>query len=241
MDTCEVADREGTGGLAQAASGTRAAQEESAALYERYRPKTWGEVVGQDKAIAKIRLAGGQGFGGLAFWLSGPTGIGKTTIARLIAAEIASPWAITEMDAQDLSLPELREIEDGMDYYGLGKGGKAYIVNEAHGLRDDVIRRLLTVLEHRTSHVVWVFTTTRTGQERLFADHDDAAPLLSRCCVINLTNQGCADAFGQRAREIATAENLNGQPAAAYRRLAQDCHNNFREMLQRIGMGEMAG
>ena len=62
------------------------------ALYEQYRPRTFDEVVGQDKAIGKVEALRKRGLAGRAYWISGQSGTGKTTIARLIAAEVASEW-----------------------------------------------------------------------------------------------------------------------------------------------------
>ena len=50
-------------------------------LYEKYRPQTFEEVLGQDKAVAKIRRIIDRGWGGQAFWISGASGTGKTTLA----------------------------------------------------------------------------------------------------------------------------------------------------------------
>jgi DNA polymerase III gamma/tau subunit len=55
-------------------------------LHEQYRPRDWSDVVGQDKAIAKIDALRNRGLAGRAFWISGSSGTGKTTVARLIAA-----------------------------------------------------------------------------------------------------------------------------------------------------------
>ena len=68
-------------------------------LYEQYRPRTWAEVLGQDKVLHKIGMIRRRGLTGRAFWISGQSGTGKTTIARLLAAEIAGPLAIEEVDA----------------------------------------------------------------------------------------------------------------------------------------------
>jgi len=208
-------------------------------LFEQYRPRQWSHVVGQDKARAKIERLRGRGLAGRAYWLSGQSGTGKTTIARLLAAEIADDWAIEEIDASDLTAARLREIERRQSVRALGKGGVACIVNEAHGLRRDAIRQLLVMLERLPRHVLWAFTTTNDGQDRLFDDYDDAHPLLSRCIRLELSRRGLAEAFAARAREIAQAEGLDGQPHAKYVRLAQERRNNFREMLQRIEAGDM--
>ncbi len=161
------------------------------------------------------------------------------TLARLLAAEIASPWAIEEIDAGQLTCSALDDLERRSHLYALGKGGHAYIVNEAHGLRQDVIRRLLVVLEDIPDHTLWIFTTTRDGQESLFADHEDCGPLLSRCLPVALSAYGVGDAFAKRCQEIAKAEHLDGKPMAAYKRLAADCRNNFRAMLEAVELGKM--
>ena len=71
----------------------------SAQLHEQYRPREWSEIVGQEKVIARIRQIAKRGLAGRAYWLSGQSGTGKTTIARLIAAEVASAWCIEESGA----------------------------------------------------------------------------------------------------------------------------------------------
>jgi hypothetical protein len=88
---------------------------------------------------------------------------------------------------------------------------------------------------------VFVFTTTKVGQEKLFEDNIDANPLLSRCVKIELTNQGLAKVFAEHCRNIATAESLNGKPLQSYIKLAARCHNNCRMMLQEIESGAMMG
>src|SRR5262245_8432250 len=82
-------------------------------LTEQYRPKSWDEVAGQDKVIGRIRALAKRGLAGRAYWLSGASGTGKTTIARLIAAEVAGEWDIDEIDAAALTVAQLRDIERG--------------------------------------------------------------------------------------------------------------------------------
>ena len=83
-------------------------------LYEKYRPQAWPDVLGQDKVIDQICQLRKRGLAGRAYWISGQSGTGKTTIARLLAAEVADQWYIEEADATSLTAPALIKIESSM-------------------------------------------------------------------------------------------------------------------------------
>ena len=209
-------------------------------IFDKYRPSNFDEVIGQDKAVKIAKTLLSRSWGGRAWWISGASGTGKTTIARIIAAQGADELYVQEFDCADqISVAALDKIESEMSYRAFGKGGKCFIVNEAHGLRQASIRRLLGILERIPDYVVFIFTTTKQGQEKLFDDQIDANPLLSRCAKIELTNQGLAKPFAEHCRQIATKENLNGKPVESYIKLAQKCKNNCRMMLQEIESGYM--
>lgn len=210
-------------------------------LYEQYRPHTFEDVIGQDKAVATIHRILDRGWGGQAFFISGASGTGKTTLARIIASQGADELCVDEYDSADaLTVDALDKIERDLSMFGWGRGGRAIIVNEAHGLRAPTVRRLLGLLERIPSHVVWIFTTTREGEQKLFDDQLDASPLLSRCIEIRLTNQGLCRPFAAHVQRIAQAVGLDGKPIAAYETLMKACKNNMRMALQQIAAGVMA-
>lgn len=208
-------------------------------LYETYRPAAWADVIGQPRTMQRLELMRTRGgFGGRAIWLAGESGTGKTTIARLIAHDLADDYAIWELDAGLVTPQRLRDIEQDWRTGTFGKGGRAYLINEAHGLRRDAIRQLLVMLERIPSHCVVVFTTTNAGEESLFDDMADAGPLTSRCAVFSLAKHVCRAPFARRVQEIAEAEGLGGAPAAAYGAYGEKCGWNMRAMLQAVESGE---
>lgn len=212
------------------------------ALYELHRPKKLDDVIGQTKAVSTIQRLVERGMGGRALWISGASGTGKTTLARIVAASIADEFYVQEYDTADqLTVSEIDKLAKDMHYFAPGRGGRAYIINESHGLRKAAIRRLLGLLENIPAHVVIIFTTTKDGEAGLFDDHIDASPLLSRCIRIALTNQGLSQVFAIHCMKIATSNNLNGKPLGSYVKLAAKCKNNCRAMLNEIESGYMIG
>lgn len=210
-------------------------------LFRKHAPRSFDEVVGQDKAVANLeRIRDTTGFGGRAYWITGASGTGKTTLANLIARSMADDAGIDEADASGITGARVADMERSLATRCLYGIGRVMIVNEAHGLRKDGIRQLLITLERIPSHVAWIFTTTRAGNETLFEDCDDAAPLVSRCIKVELTTQGLCKPFAERCRQIAIAEGFGDVPLSKFENLAKEVKNNMRAMLSAIESGRIA-
>jgi len=209
-------------------------------LHEQYRPTRWKDVVAQKSILRRIDRIRNRGLTGRAYWISGPSGTGKTTIARLIAAEVASDWCTEEADATDLTAARVRDLEQQSHTFGMGdKTGRAYIVNEAHSMNKRVVRQFLTTLERVPPHVVWIFTTTFAGQKLLFDEKDDATPLVSRCIRLSIDTKGFDVYFARRARKIAREQGINGKSLPEYVKLVRKHGSNLRAVLQEIESGAM--
>lgn len=210
-------------------------------LSEQYRPQHFSEVVGQSKVIETIERLRPRGLGGRAYFLSGASGSGKTTIARILAREIADSWATTEIDAAELTADTMRDLANCHRGRPIDGKGWAVIVNEVHGLRAEQVRKLLCTLEpgNIPPYVIWCFTTTSDGAAKLFDDLEDAHPLLSRCVPLPLARRDLAKPFAEFASRIAQVENLDGQPIEAYVKLMQKHKNNLRAALGEIEAGGM--
>lgn len=210
-------------------------------LYQRIRPTALDQVVGQDKAVASIRkIAESEGFGGRFVWLSGASGVGKTTLARIIAATLADDFFVTEYDSgADFDSGALESMRESMMLTALGRGGRAWIINEAHMLGRKQIAALLGIAERLPRHCVVIFTTTKDGEDGLFDEQIDAPPLMSRCHVFRLTNQGLSKPFAELARRVAQSIGRDGHPIDAYVKACQRVKNNCRALLQLVEAGDI--
>jgi len=81
-------------------------------LYEKYRPRDWGDVVGQDKTVKRLqRMEKARGLGSAVYWITGESGTGKTTIARIVAEKVSPSLDAIEIDGADLTMDRVREYE----------------------------------------------------------------------------------------------------------------------------------
>jgi len=150
------------------------------ALHQKYRPKTFDEVIGQDHVIHEIRHVLDNSHS-QAFLLHGPAGTGKTTIARIIASHFgASGMGINEVDAAThTGVDDMRKVADSTFFMSLDGGGKrCYIVDECHMLSKNAWNSLLKNVEEPPEHVVWVFCTTEINKV--------PATIKSRCTTAEL-------------------------------------------------------
>lgn len=213
-------------------------------LFEKYRPGKWSEVVGQDKAVATLqRIVKSDGGGGRVYFISGKSGSGKTSIARILAREIADDFCINEIDAGDLTEAAVKDLHKSIRHKAaFSKPGRVIVLNEIHGISKRVMRSLLTILEDIPPHAAWIFTTTADGADSLFDAEDksiDASPFGSRCIPVPLSQRGLAEVFARHAMNIAAIEGLAGNATLKdFIRLANDCRSNLRMMLSRIEAGE---
>ena len=207
-------------------------------LFEKYRPKSLQEFIGQDKIKKQVeRLMSRDGWDRDALWLQGPSGTGKTSLAWIIAKQVANDFDITELDGDKCSVQAVREIEKNICLCSMFGGWKVWIINEAHAMSRQAVQAWLTLLERLPAKRLIIFTTTEALQEDLYGNF--SSPFARRCKVFTFTNQGLAQLFAERAQQIAQAENLDGQQAQKYVRLVQACHNNLGAVLQRVEQGEM--
>jgi DNA polymerase-3 subunit gamma/tau len=141
----------------------------SQALYRKYRSKSLADVVGQDhitdilsRALKSDRIAH-------AYLLTGPRGVGKTSIARILAHEINKlPYSddsthldIIEIDAaSNNGVEDVRDLREKVQIAPTSAAKKVYIIDEVHMLTKPAFNALLKTLEEPPAHVVFILATT---------------------------------------------------------------------------------
>lgn len=132
------------------------------ALYRKYRPETFEDVIGQDHIVKAISGSLKLGKVAHAYLLCGPRGTGKTTIARIIANELGSSVNdIYEMDAaSNRGIDDVRSIRESVRTMPFDSKYKIYILDEVHMFTKDAWNALLKTIEEPPSHVIFILATT---------------------------------------------------------------------------------
>ena len=132
------------------------------ALYRKYRPRTFDEVIGQDHVVSVLQKAIADGSVAHAYLFSGTRGTGKTTIARILAREIGTGEKdIYEMDAaSNRKIDDFRELNESVHTLPFESEKKVYIIDEVHMLTKEAFNAFLKTLEEPPKHVVFVLATT---------------------------------------------------------------------------------
>jgi DNA polymerase III, subunit gamma and tau len=169
----------------------------SQALYRKYRPKEWNEVVGQDHVVTTLKNAIAADRVAHAYLFAGSRGTGKTTLARLLAKavnctnpdptkrpdnECENCKAVNENRFLDLieidaasntSVDDVRDLRDKINFSPSQGKYKIYIIDEVHMLSTAAFNALLKTLEEPPPHAIFVLATTEI--------HKIPATVLSRC------------------------------------------------------------
>lgn len=167
-------------------------------LYRKYRPQTFGEVVGQEHVTTTIENEIKSGHVAHAYLFSGPRGCGKTTTARIIAKSVnclnrkegeSEPcnqcancldimanrsMDLIEIDAAShRGIDDIRELREGIRFVPSKSKYKVFIIDECHQLSKDASNALLKTLEEPPAHAIFILATTEI--------HKLIPTILSRC------------------------------------------------------------
>lgn len=178
------------------------------ALYRKYRSRTLDEIVGQSHITAMLKRAIEKDRVAHAYLLTGPRGVGKTSIARILAHEINQlPYSdetthldIIEIDAaSNNSVEDIRDLREKVMVAPTSAHKKVYIIDEVHMLSKSAFNALLKTLEEPPEHVVFILATTNV--EKL------PATIISRVQRFNFRLITPSDAV-PHLRSISEAENI---------------------------------
>jgi len=143
------------------------------ALYRKYRSKNLTEIVGQEHITKTLSNALKNNQISHAYLLTGPRGVGKTSVARILAHEVnnlaynddSSHLDIIEIDAaSNRRIDEIRELRERVNVAPTSLKYKVYIIDEVHMLTKEAFNALLKTLEEPPAHVIFVLATTEANK-----------------------------------------------------------------------------
>ncbi len=158
-------------------------QPESVSIYRRWRPQRFGDVVGQEEIVRTLRNAVSAGNTAHAYLFAGERGIGKTSIARILARAVnclrpsegepcnecahcttiltGRSLDIVEIDgASNRGIDHIRRLREEVNFAPTDLKRKVYIIDEVHMLTNEAFNALLKTLEEPPPHAMFVFATT---------------------------------------------------------------------------------
>ena len=211
-------------------------------FYRKWRPTTFGQLVGQEHVTTTLRQAIRQGRVSHSYLFCGPRGSGKTTTARIIAKAVncldiqdGEPcdacancrsvnggqfMDIIELDAaSNRGIDEIRDIREKVNFAPAQGKRKVYIIDEAHMLTDAASNAFLKTLEEPPPHVIFVLCTTEA--------HRILPTIISRCQRFDFRRISSELIYGRLA-DITDAEGVSVDPDAL-RQVARHAAGSLRD------------
>jgi len=201
----------------------------SVALYRKYRPEHFKEVLGQDHIVSALEGALKDDVVAHAYLFSGSRGTGKTSTARIFARAVGcSLKDIYEIDAaSNRKIEHIREIRDAVSVLPFDSPYKVYIIDEVHMLTDPAFNALLKTLEEPPAHVLFMLATT---EKRKLPD-----TIISRCQSFEFKKPSLR-VLESMLQVVAKKEGMTLKPSVAHN-LALLSDGSFRDalgMLQKV-------
>lgn len=134
--------------------------------YKKYRPKLLKDVLGQDEAVSVVKGMLATDKIPHSILLTGPSGVGKTTIAYIIKDKLkCHDRGFEEINAADYKgIDMIRKIRKEYERQALAGGKRVYLIDEAHGLTTEAQNAFLKMLEDTPEHVYFILATTDPGK-----------------------------------------------------------------------------